>query len=375
MKWQTTHLFVFKTNMCYISSKINSSSKLFTKNHNIMIIKNLDFGNFVFGQSGVQGFFGETDEYRHHRLCQFLFKGFSFRNMVFVAKTITLKPRVYPNSSNTELRDGYKVKKFLPRSIWVRPRSFFKGYLLNAVGLANPGAEVMFSLRKWQNRGDIFQISFMPVEKTVEGKIFETEEFCKILLENSYLKNTFTYALQVNSSCPNTGHDEKQDPSEIIEVLSVFRRMIPDLVLIPKLNLLFDQKTVVAIKPYCDAFSITNTLEFGKGESRAWWKRLFPKEKSPLLKYFSGRFSGGLSGAPLFPLLLSWLKKMEKIDDSIIIIAGGGIMRKKDILKLSEFKVVHGVALGSVATLRPWRLQSLIKYGNKIFQERLRYRS
>lgn len=335
-----------------------------------MRIKNLDFGNFVFGKSGVQGFFGEIDEHRHHKLFQLLFKGFSFRNMVFVAKTITLKPRVYPNSSNTELRDIYKVKKFFPESIWVNLRSFFKGYLLNAVGLANPGAKVMFSLRKWQNRGDIFQISFMPVEKTKEGKIFETIEFCKILLENSYLKNTFTYALQINFSCPNTGHEEKQDSSEIIEVLSVLRKMIPNLVLIPKLNLLFDQKTVVAIKPYCDAFSITNTLEFGKKESREWWKKLFPKEKSPLLKYFGGRFLGGLSGAPLFPLLVSWLENMERIDDTVIFIAGGGIMKKKDILKLSEFKIVHGVALGSVATLRPWRLQSLIKYGNKIFRER-----
>jgi dihydroorotate dehydrogenase len=336
-----------------------------------MKLRNLDFGNFVFGQSGVQGFFGEPDEHRHHKWCALFFPGFSFANMVFVAKTITLKPRIYPDSSNTELRDGYKVKRFLPKSIWISPRSFFKGYLLNAVGLANPGAFAMFSLSKWQERKAPFQLSFMPVALTVEEKIVEAEEFCKILLVNLPLSKIFYYALQVNFSCPNTGHDEKQDPSDIIAILSVFRRLIPDLILIPKLNLLFEPNTVIAIKPYCDAFCFTNTLEFGKKESRKWWKKLFPKEKSPLRKHFGGRFSGGLSGAPLFPVLVSWLENMERLDDSIIIIAGGGIMRKKDILRLSKFKIVHGVALGSVATIRPWRLQSLIRYGNGVFKRRI----
>jgi len=333
-----------------------------------MQIKNLDFKNFVFGQAGVQGFFGEPDEHRHHKWYK-LIPGFSFENMVFVAKTITLKPRIYPVSSNTELRDGYKIKRFFPKSIWLNLRSFFKGYLLNAVGLANTGAFDMFSYNKWQKRKDIFQLSFMPVGATVEERIIETRELCRIILANS-CGMTFRYALQVNFSCPNTGHNQKQDPSDIITVLSSFRRMIPNLILIPKFNLLVEPETVVAVKPYCDAFCFTNTLEFGKKESKEWWKKLFPKEKSPLLKHFGGRFSGGLSGAPLFPLLVKWLEKMEQYDDTVVIIAGGGIMKKKDILKLSKFKIVHGVALGSVAILRPWRLESLINYGNKIFKKR-----
>jgi len=333
-----------------------------------MKIKKLDFKHFVFGQAGVQGFFGELDEHRHHRWFN-LIPGFSFKNMVFVAKTITIDPRIYPSSSNTELRDGYKVKRFFPKSIWVSIKSFFNGYMLNAVGLANLGATQMFSYGKWQQRKEPFLLSFMPVGKTLEEKIEEAKKFCEIVL-TCYWDLEINFALQVNFSCPNTGHDQKQDPSEIIAILKVIREKIPELILIPKFNLLIEPETISILKFYCDAFCLTNTIGFGEMEDSVDWKKLFPNEKSPLTKHFGGKFKGGLSGKPLFPLLVKWIDKMQKYDNTVIIIAGGGIMQKRDILKLSQFKIIHGVALGSVATIRPWRLQSLIKYGNEIFERR-----
>jgi dihydroorotate dehydrogenase len=143
--------------------------------------------------------------------------------------------------------------------------------------------------------------------------------------------------------------------------------MIPDLALIPKFNLSIKPETISALKKYCDAFCLTNTLGFKEKEDGNWWKKLFPKEKSPLIKRFNGKFNGGLSGAPLFPLLIRWLEEMQKHDKSISIIAGGGIMNRDNIDELSKFKIVKGIALGSVTTLRPWRLQSLIDYGNEVF--------
>ena len=333
-----------------------------------MKLKNLDFKNFVFGQAGVQGFFAEPDEHRHHKWFN-LIPGFSFKNMVFVAKTITIDPRIYPSSSNTELRDGYKVKRFFPKSIWVSIKSFFNGYMLNAVGLANLGAMQMFSYGKWQKRKEPFMLSFMPVGKTIEEKIEEAKKFCEIVL-TYYWDLEINFALQVNFSCPNTGHDQKQDPSEIIAILKVIREKIPELILIPKFNLLIKPETISILKFYCDAFCLTNTVGFGEMENSINWKKLFSKEESPLTKHFGGKFKGGLSGKPLFPLLVKWLEKMQEYDNKVIIIAGGGIMKKRDIFKLSQFKIVHGVALGSVATIRPWKLQSLIKYGNEIFERR-----
>jgi len=241
--------------------------------------------------------------------------------------------------------------------------------MLNAIGLANLGAKEMFAYNKWQQRKEPFILSFMPIEKTLEEKIKETSNFCDVIL--TYYKNLkINFALQINFSCPNTGYNQKQDPSEIITILKIIREKIPELILIPKFNLLIEPETISTIKFYCDAFCLTNAISFGEMENNLDWRKLFLKGKSPLTKYFGEKFKGGLSGKPLFPLLVDWLEKMQKYDDSVIIIAGGGIMKKEDILKLSQFKIVHGVALGLVATIRPWRIQSLIKYGNKIFKKR-----
>ncbi len=334
-----------------------------------MKLKNLNFHSYVFGQSGVQGFFGEGDEYPHHKFYK-LVPGFAFNKMVFVAKTVTLKPRIYPESSNTELREGYKVKRFFPTSVWWSLKSVFSGYILNAVGLANPGLQQMLSYKKWQTRSDAFQISVMLMEATLETKIAEAHSICKMLNEQIPFDQTHQYALQINFSCPNTGHAQEQDAKDIILILKIFREQLPDVALIPKFDLLVEPETIVNLKLYCDAFCIANTIPFGKKKDTQWWRRLFPNDTSPLLKYFNGRFAGGLSGSPLFPVLTEWLKNMEQIDASVVIIAGGGVMRKKDINQLSQFAIVQGIALGSVAILRPWRLQGLITFGNEIFSQK-----
>lgn len=334
-----------------------------------MKIRNLDFKHYVFGQSGVQGFFGEPDEYPHHWFYRFI-PGFSFLRMVFVAKTVTINARIYPETSNTELRDGYKVKRLLPTSVWWSLGSFIYGYLLNAVGLANPGATEMFEYMKWQVREGVFQLSFMPMASSLDGKIAEAREFCSIMKRTVPTEVINRIGTQINLSCPNTGHGQAQDSTEAIEVLKVFRSEFPDMPLIPKFDLTIELETIAELKPYCDAFMISNTLAFGKKSEWVNWSQLFKGGISPLKKYFNGKFEGGLSGAPLFPLLLDWLTRMEEADPTVKIIAGGGIMEKADIKKLSEFSIVKGIALGSVAILRPWRVKGLIDYGNKIFSQR-----
>jgi len=290
--------------------------------------------------------------------------------MIFVAKTFTLNERIYPESSNTELCDGYKLKQMFPKSIWFSLMSILKGYLLNAMGIPNPGAIKMFSYGEWQKRNDTFQISVALNSKTIGEKIDEVKHLCKIIDAKMPFNGYHRYAIQTNLSCPNTGHDQKQDPTEAIEILSIFREMLPYVPLIPKFDLSVEPETIVLLKPYCDAFCIGNTLAFGKKPDEINWYKLFKNGKSPLLKYFGGKFAGGLSGTPLFPPLVKWLEKMEAYNSSVSIIAGGGIMTKKNILLLSQYKIVKGIALGSVAILRPWRMQSLINYGNKIFSQR-----
>jgi dihydroorotate dehydrogenase len=334
-----------------------------------MKLKNLNFNGFVFGQSGAQGVFNEKDEYPHEKFYR-LIPGYSFDGITFVAKTITLNEKIYPESSNTELREGYKLKRMFPKSIWFSLKSILKGYLLNAMGIPNPGAVKMFSYGKWQERNDAFQISVALDSETMEGKIIEARQLCNIIKKEMPFSFYHSYAIQINLSCPSAGHNQKQDPTETIAILSIFKEMLPEVPLIPKFNLLVEPETIVALKPYCDAFCISNTLAFGKKGEEINWGELFKDGKSPLLKHFGGKFAGGLSGAPLFPLLIKWLEKMEAYNSSVKIIAGGGILCKKDIFKLSQFKIVRGIALGSVKILRPWRMQSLINYGNKIFSQR-----
>lgn len=329
-----------------------------------MKLKNINFG-YVLGQSGIQGFFGEGDEYPHHRVLHFLFGwlGFSFKGMTFVAKTTSLNPRIYPNASQTPL-DDYKLKQWFPKSIWFSLRSIMQGYVLNAMGIPSPGALFLLKLKKWEKRTEPFQLSFMPMETALHGKIMEVKQFCEWLFY--YLPPVkHSYGVQMNVSCPNTGHAQTEALEEWIILANVFKTLMPDTPLIFKLDLTIDQQVVSKLQKHCDAICMGNTLAFGKLPEKVKWQNLF-KNGSPLVKLFGEKFSGGLSGQPLYPVLIDWLKEMDRIDPTVTIIAGGGIMTKDNITQLSKFRCVKAIALGSVAIVRPWRLQSLIRHGNNM---------
>lgn len=333
-----------------------------------MIIKGINFGP-VWGQSGVMGFFGEGDEYPHHKIYKFLFGkfGFSFKGMTFVAKTTSLYPRLKEKGeSNTDLGYGYKLKEWFPNSIWFSVRSILQGYVLNAMGIPTPGLQFLLQTKKWQNRKDIFQISFNPFskngDKSIETQIIETKEFC-YFLNFRFNPSSYKYGIQVNVSCPNTGGG-KQSLIDWIKIAEVFKEDMPNTPLVFKLDLTINQEVANELLNYCDAICMGNTLGFDKLPNK---EKFFKGGKSPLEKIFGSSFKGGVSGRPLYPILLDWIKKMEAINPNANIIAGGGIDSKKKILELSKFNCIKAIALGSVAICRPWRVQGLINYGNQIF--------
>jgi dihydroorotate dehydrogenase len=240
--------------------------------------------------------------------------------------------------------------------------------MLNAVGLANPGLDTILELNKWQKRTDVFQISVMLVRPTQEEKIIEAHAICLLLNKKMPFGEKHRYAIQLNCSCPNTGHKQEQDANDTKEILKVFKTEMPNVPLIPKFDLRVEPATIAALKDYCDAFCIANAVPFGEMRNQVFWYQLFENGRSPLVKHFGENFKGGLSGAPLFPVLEAWLAKMTEFDADVSIIAGGGIMASCDIKALMQYKVVKGVALGTVAILRPWRLHGLMKAGNAGFQ-------
>ena len=325
----------------------------------MLTLRGIDFGNAI-GASGVQGFFSSA-EYYHYRWYKYL-PGYSFKGMTFCAKTMTL----FPKAGNAKLCRGDQISfaDKLPDCIKPYPLS---GIALNAVGLSNPGAQVLLEKGIWQRWRAPFMLSFMSVETTAEKRSQELEMFVELLLKHI---NNFQspFALQINYSCPNTGHDQEELLKEIIPQLEI--ASILNIPLIPKLNILVKPSVVqsIAESKYCDAICVSNTIPYGMLADQIHWYHLFgsaEKEKSPLAQYGGG----GLSGSILFPLLYKWLQRAKAIDISKPIIAGGGIMRQQDVLALGDFDIVKAISPGSVAILRPWRVQGIIQTANKLFSQ------
>ena len=314
-----------------------------------MKLRGIDFGA-VTGSSGIQGFFNEG--YAYHRVYKRLFpRGFSFGGMTFVAKTTTLEPR----KGNMPLRkDGITPVELKPACIVVTPRSFLKGAALNAVGLSGPGARALLADGRWQARTDSFFISFMSVGKTKSERYLELMSFVD-LLQPELPKFKGKVGLQINFSCPNVGLHTESLVDEICLALQTAGRLgIP---LVPKINLLMRPEAIRSVMECeaCDAICVSNTLPWGSLPERIDWKGLFGSTISPLAR-FGG---GGLSGAPLFPLLIEWLDEWRRIPSKPVI-AGGGIMGLEEIQRLAYFHRIC-VSLGTIAMLRPWRVAKTIQ--------------
>ena len=320
-----------------------------------MILRDIDFGP-VWGASGVQGFFGEG--YWFHHLPLIRLSGLDFRGMTLTAKTTTLTPR----PGKMPLTGQWAPQEWFPKSIVVNRK---KNIALNAVSLSGPGAKALFESGRWQERGASFFVSYMSVSATRKERVEEAKKFVAL-----FLKHLPTFrgkvGLQLNFSCPNTGHATPEWEAflaEIAEILTI--AAILGVPLVPKISVLMPPHLAaqMAAHPACDAVCVSNTIPWGELPEEIDWKGLFGSNTSPLAPLGVG--GGGLSGAPLFPLVLRWVRKAEKFDFPKPICAGGGILATDDVKALAQFGVVHAVSLGSVAFLCPWRMRRLIQAAHR----------
>ena len=324
----------------------------------IMELRNISFPPAL-GASGVQGFFGNPNfpEYKHSQIIRMLF-GDIFKNMGFVAKTAT----TYANKGNVELSSNdYSFKKLLPNAIYP---FISKGAALNAVGLSNSGIDFLLETGIWHERQKPFMLSFMPVGGTPLKNVKETEKFCMVLKQHLPFFKT-KIALQVNLSCPNTNHDQGMLLTEANTIFDILGEL--DIPLVPKINALLNPKIAweIMLHPKCDALCVSNTIPFGTHSDILWKKFGMKNGKSPLEKY--NYPPGGLSGAPIFPIVVKWIEEFCKLKSYKPIIAGGGVMSKQDVRILSDFSKVEAVSIGSVAFLRPWRVPGIIEECYKWF--------
>lgn len=303
----------------------------------------------VWGASGVQGFFGEG--YRFHRYLGPMKPDFD--GMTFVAKTTTLKER----AGNTPLGENFEPIELFPKSVVVTPRGFLHGYTLNAWGLSGPGVEKLLATRRWQNRTMPFMISFMPSPGEAEAQLAEVVEFSNLMSQHN---GAFVgkLGIQLNLSCPNTDADTGKlikEAARFLDAMSIIKRPV-----IVKVSVDMPPAAVAEIAAHsvCSALCLSNTVKFGKIPDKINWEKLYGKT-SPLA-HLSG---GGLSGAPLLPLVTEYVTRLRALGVTKHINAGGGILRPHDVMTLVNAGA-NSVSLGCMAMLRPWRVQSTIRYAH-----------
>jgi dihydroorotate dehydrogenase len=313
----------------------------------------IEFGR-VFCAAGARNFHGDKNAYWFHRYLRPF--GLDWRGSTFVAKTTTLEAR----AGNLPLggRSGTTPRERFPQCIKVNWRA---GAVLNAVGLSGPGLEALLADGRWQARREPFVVSFAAVGPHAYGRSQEVRDFASILAV-ARLRQQFRLpiAVELNSSCPNVGHDSAEIAGEVRGWLADVRGWMPRVPLIPKINALVPVAVArsIAEHPACDAVVVSNTIPWGALPDRIDWRGLFG-EVSPLA-HLGG---GGLSGAPLLPIVADWVAGARKEGFPKPLIAGGGILSVADAHRMIDAGA-DAIELGSVAILRPWRVRGVIRFAD-----------
>jgi dihydroorotate dehydrogenase len=313
-----------------------------------LVLNNIPFRR-VFNASGARSFFGEG--YWWHGIVP----GLDWQDTTFVAKTTTVEPR----AGNLPLNGRFQPREVRPRCIAVHWR---KGAVLNAVGLSGPGLAALLADGRWQARIDPFFLSFMAVEADLGMRIGKAERFAGQLASERH-RFRAPFGVEVNLSCPNVGVHPRTLVNEAGHVLDTMASELSGVPLVPKFNALVpvEDAAWVADHPACAAVCVSNTIPWGKLPERIDWRGLFG-EVSPLAQYGGG----GLSGAPLLPLVRDWVAEAVRSGFPVPIIAGGGILCPSDAVYLLQAGAA-AVELGSVAILRSWRVAGIVRAVNACF--------
>ncbi|PIQ68611.1 MAG: hypothetical protein COV91_03225 [Candidatus Taylorbacteria bacterium CG11_big_fil_rev_8_21_14_0_20_46_11] len=338
----------------------------------------IEFSN-VLQASGATNFYGHGRGrghgwWYHKILAPF---GLRWNHSGVVTKTTTLLPR----AGNMPLKnDGVTPKEWIPRCIVVNRA---KQAVLNAVGLSGPGLDFLLSSGKWKEIRYPFFISIMSLAETREER---HAEYSVIFGKLAYAKAKggfrADFGVQVNLSCPNGGLDPDALIDEAVPTLECAGQYLPDTVpVMPKFGPEAHPESMLRIvkHPRCSALCFSNTLPFGKHPtwvketSPVDWKGIFgtddPKE-SPIARRFPG-FAGGLSGAPLLPFVIEWVRAVRALSITTPINAGGGILSGNDAGHVFD-EGADSIFLGSIAMLAPTQVQKTIQTAHNYVRLRQR---
>jgi dihydroorotate dehydrogenase len=313
-------------------------------------LRGVKFKN-AFNAPGILGLYGEGFWF-HEPLKGF---GLDFRESTFISRVITLSPK----SGNMELDDmGIHPRKWIPDEFRI---DFRRKFILNHLGIGNPGIHKSLEYGFWQKREEPFIISFAAVGKTISERIQETREFVDILIAN---KNQFKsrFGIQLNFF-----HDSNIEDMFMETIKCLHETNKIDAPIICRFNPLIsvDFSIEIAKRKGCDAISISHPIRWGSQTNHIKWKELFNTTRSPLEE--DG--GGWLSGEPLVPIYNKWISKAMSRGISKPIITGGAMTRSH--IKQSFSLGARAIEIGSISFLRPWRVRNLIRYANDTIIERL----
>ncbi|MDE2188352.1 MAG: hypothetical protein KGJ35_01330 [Patescibacteria group bacterium] len=213
------------------------------------------------------------------------------------------------------------------------------GGSVNKVGLTNPGVE-------WWCREVGPKLDFKKFPTA--GSIFGDK---KELVEMTEMLNRFDLvALEVNVSCPNTGHTMDQAAMVIDSVKAVKHTSRHPVIV--KVSVDQDYLAIVrGLEDIAEAISLNSVP----------WLKVFPDQQSPLWKLEQkvGGGGGGVSGKPAQEH--NWKAVKRLLTEHRLPVIAPSIMSYEDLQKLRNELCPDAYSFGAIHLRTPWKPTSIVE--------------
>jgi len=238
---------------------------------------------------------------------------------------------------------SFKGTTAQPRYGNVTPRiAEYKGGMLNAVGLQNPGVDKVIS-EELPRMATYFH---KPVMANISG--FSLEEYVSVCQKLDKCEQVGW--LEVNISCPNVhggGASFGMDPVAAAEVTAAVKEVTTKPVI---MKLTPNVSNIAAIAKACedagaDAISLINTV---------LGMRIDLKKKRPLL----GNTTGGMSGPGIFPLAVRMVYQVYEAV-KVPIVGMGGVTSAEDVIELM-LAGATAVEVGAANLVDPYACRDIV---------------
>ncbi len=250
------------------------------------------------------------------------------RLFTVVIKTLTR----FPREGNLRWHKPWECVRLIP------------GGAVNKVGLTNPGIE--WWCKKIGPKADSRKI---PLAGSIFGN--ETE-----LIEMAQMLNRFDLVgLEVNPSCPNTGH-AMHDVEEIVRSVSAVKKHSYHPVIV-KVSVAQNYVEIARrLEHVAEAVSLNSVP----------WELAFPcpaafsEIRNPLrrLEEKVGGGGGGVSGTPA--QALNWKAVAELAGDGALPVIAPGIMEYGDVEKVRKLGA-RAVSFGAIHLRTPWKPTAIVR--------------